>query len=110
MVAQLCRKLPSTDELAKFWEKIHMEECIQQLKREFPEDDDISNYVNKLNDLKELIVVFDAIEHHGDLSGAIADAMRKGVIYRVEKYDKLFSPDVRARELEWCLVRFHFSQ
>mgnify|MGYP006892790750 CR=1 FL=1 len=59
--------------------------------------------------MKELIVIFDAIEHRGQLSDAIADAMLTTIRYRVDNYEKFFSPDIRAGELEWCLVNFYYS-
>lgn len=111
-IAKLCRTLPQPDELKQFWEKIYIAECEDELKKLYPQEDNdnIEEYVKALNDMKELIVVFDAIERRINFLDAIADAMLKGLKYRVEKYEKFFSPDTRSGELEWCLVRFHSSK
>jgi hypothetical protein len=93
-----------------------VEECINELQklssnenRIVQEEDEVENYVNLLNEMKSLIVVFDAIEHRGNLEDAIANAMLKGIRYRVEHWEQYFSSDTRAGELAWCLVRFSFS-
>lgn len=116
IIAQLCRNLPSIDELADFRKKTYIEECTNKLKKlstdegiTIEEEDEIENCVNLLNEMKALIVVFDAIEHSSNLEDAIAEAMLRGVKYRVENFEQYFSPDTRAEELAWCLVRFSFS-
>lgn len=96
--------------MTEFWEKTYIEECICELEMFCSEEDDTDNYVHLLNDMKELIVIFDAIEHRGNLSDAIAEAMLKAIRFRVDNYEKFFSPDVRARELEWCMVCAQFTQ
>jgi hypothetical protein len=55
--------------------------------------------------MEELIVVFDVIEHSGNLEDAIANAILKGIRYRVENWEQFFRPETRAAELAWCLVR-----
>lgn len=87
-----------------------MEECISELRNLYPENESIKEYVNLLYEMKELIVVFDAIERRISLSDAVADAMLKGIQYRVDNYEQFFSPDKRAGELEWCLVRPYLSK
>jgi hypothetical protein len=73
------------------------------------EEDEIENYVNLLNEMKAVIVIFDAIEHRSNLADTIANAMRQNISYQVENFEQFFSPDTRAGELAWCLVRFSFS-
>ena len=65
---------------------------------------EIENCIDVLNDMQELIVVFDAIEHSGNLEDAIANAMLKAIKYRVENFEQFFRPETRSAELEWCLV------
>ena len=59
------------------------------------EDAEIEKCVDVLNEMGALIIVFDVIEHSGNLEDAIADAMLKNMEYRAE--------------LSWRLVRFSFS-
>ena len=54
--------------------------------------------------MEAIIVVFDAIEHSENLQDAIANALLKGIKYRLETWEKLFCPDTRAAKLAWCLV------
>jgi hypothetical protein len=65
---------------------------------------EIDEYVNVLNEMEALIVVFDAIEHSGNLEDAIANAMLNDIKYRVENWEQFFSPETRTAELRWCLV------
>jgi hypothetical protein len=71
-------------------------------------DIDIDNYIDVLNEMEELIVVFDAIEHSGNLEDAISNAILKSIKYRVENFEQFFRPETRSAELEWCLVRSSF--
>jgi hypothetical protein len=68
------------------------------------QDVDIEKYIDVLNEMEELIVVFDVIEHSGNLEDAIANAILKGIRYRVENWEQFFRPETRAAELAWCLV------
>jgi hypothetical protein len=68
-------------------------------------DEEIEKYVNILNEMETLIIVFDAIEHGAKLEDAIADAMLKGIQYQVENWEQFFCPDTRAALLLWCTVR-----
>ena len=65
----------------------------------------IEKYIDVLNEMEELIIVFDAIEHSGNLEDAIANAMLKGIKYRIENWEQFFRPETRSAELAWCLVR-----
>ena len=91
--------------------KTYVEQCTDELKILYlkendtmEEEDDIENYVNLLKDMEELIVVFDAIEHSGNLADAIAEAMLKGIKYQAENDNQFISLDIRAGKLGWCLV------
>ena len=68
--------------------------------------DDIDKYIDTLNEMKDLIVVFDAIEQYGNLEDAIANAILKSIKYRVDNFDQYFRPVTQSAELEWCLVRY----
>jgi hypothetical protein len=68
---------------------------------------EIEIYVNVLNEMETLIVIFDAIEHSDNLDDAIANAMLKGINYRVENWEQFFSPEIRTAELVWCLVKLY---
>ena len=72
----------------------------------------IEKYTDVLNEMEELIVVFDAIEHSGGLEDAIYNAILKSIKYRVENFEQFFRPETRSAELEWYLVRssFHFDK
>jgi hypothetical protein len=68
----------------------------------------IENYTDVLSEMEELIVIFDAIEHSGNLEDAISNAILKSIKYRVENFEQFFRPETRSAELEWCLVRSSF--
>ncbi|CAF1026030.1 unnamed protein product [Adineta steineri] len=120
IITQLCRKLSPIDELAEFRKITYIEECKIELKRlcykegilterddEIKIEDQISEiekYINVLNEMETLIVVYDAIEHKGNLENAISSAMLKGIKYQVENYEQLLSSETRAAELVWCLI------
>ena len=123
IVAQLCRKLLPTDELAQFRKRTYIKKCKEELERLFDkskntkQDDEIKiedpvieieKYVDVLNEMEALIVVFDAIEHSGNLEDAIANAMLTDIKYRVENLEQFFRPETRSAELAWCLVRSSF--
>ena len=126
IVAQLCRKLSPSDELAEFRKITYVEECKAALKnlcyREgilTPRDDEIKHedlsveiekYVGVLDEMESLIVVFDALEHRDNLENAIATAMLNAIRYRVANYEQFFSSETRAAELAWCLVRLILSR
>jgi hypothetical protein len=65
----------------------------------------IEKYIDALNEMEELIVVFDAIEQSDNLEDAIASAILKSIKYRVENFEQFFRSETRSAELEWCLVR-----
>jgi hypothetical protein len=69
---------------------------------------EIEKYINVLNEMETLVVVFDTIEHDDNLEDAIANAMLNGINYRVENWEQFFSPETRTAELEWCLVSSPF--
>ncbi|CAK9188734.1 unnamed protein product [Sphagnum troendelagicum] len=64
-------------------------------------DDEIQEKIDVLINMRELIVIFDAIEDSVNLEDAIADAMLKGIYYRRKDHHRSC-----AEELKWCLVRF----
>jgi hypothetical protein len=72
------------------------------------QENEIENYVKILNEMETLIVVFDVIEHSGNLKDAIATAMLNDIKYRVKNWEQHFSADTRAGELAWCMVRSSF--
>src|SRR3984957_16596103 len=103
IVVRHCRKLLSIDELSPSRKRIYDEECTDELKNlrndetkgAQQEDAEIEKCADVLNEMGALIVVFDTIEHSGNLEDAIADVMLKNMEYRAE--------------LSWRLVRFSFS-
>jgi hypothetical protein len=70
--------------------------------------DETEQYIDVMNEMEELIVVFDAIQHSGNLEDAIANAMLNSIKYRVKNFEQFFRPETRSAELEWCLVRSSF--
>jgi len=99
------------DELAHFRKRTYVEECKGELKNLClkegiisKQDVEIEKYIDVLNEMEELIVVFDVIEHSGKLEDAIANAILKGIRYRVENWEQFFRPETRAAKLAWCLV------
>ena len=64
----------------------------------------ILEYTDVLNEMEELIVIFDAIEHSGNLEDAIANAIHKSIQYRVENLERFFRSETKSVELAWCLV------
>jgi hypothetical protein len=71
---------------------------------------EIEKYIDILNEMEELIVVYDAIELSSNLKDDIATAILKSIKYRVENFEQFFRPETRSAELEWCLVRsFYIS-
>ncbi|CAM4803184.1 unnamed protein product [Rotaria magnacalcarata] len=111
IVAQLCRKLSPTDELAQFRKSIYIEECKKELKKlslkekeAREQDEDIEKYVDVLNEMEELIIVFDAIEHNAKLEDTIADAILTGIKYQIENWEQFFCPNTKAALLLWCAV------
>jgi hypothetical protein len=68
----------------------------------------IEKYIDLLDEMEELIVVFDAIEQSGNLEDAIATAILKSITYGVENFEQFFRSETRSAELEWCLVRSSF--
>jgi hypothetical protein len=66
---------------------------------------EIEKYIDILNEMEELIVVYDAIELSSNLKDDIATAILKSIKYRVENFEQFFRPETRSAELEWCLVR-----
>ncbi|CAF0727747.1 unnamed protein product [Adineta steineri] len=110
IIAQLCRKLSPTDELGKFRKRTYVEECKNQLKALCLDKDDIidpdeeiEKYMNIFNEMEELVIIFDAIDHT-NLEDAIADAMLRGIKYRAENWEHFFSLDVRDTSLIWCMI------
>ncbi|CAF1184093.1 unnamed protein product, partial [Adineta ricciae] len=111
IIAQLCRKSSTTDELASFRKKTYTEECKNDFKKLFENEDitteqhdDIEKYVDILREMEGLVIVFDAIEPNAKLEDAIADAMLTGITYEVNNWEQFFCPDTRAPILLWCTV------
>ncbi|UJR07341.1 hypothetical protein I4U23_011628 [Adineta vaga] len=110
IIAQLCRKLSPNDELGQFRKRTYIGECKIELKKLCLEndeiidpDEEIEKYVNILNEMDELVIIFDAIEHT-KLEDSIADAMLKGIKYREENWEHFFTPDTRRADLIWSMV------
>ncbi|CAF4581833.1 unnamed protein product [Rotaria socialis] len=111
IVAQLCRKLSPTDELAQFRKSIYIEECKKELKKLCLKENDareqneeIGKYVDVLNEMEELIIVFDAIEYNAKLEDTIADAILTGIKYQNENWGQFFGQNTKAALLLWCAV------
>ena len=112
IIAQLCRTSSATDELASFRKKTYTEECKNDFKKLFENEDitpeqhdDIDKYVDILREMEGLVIVFDAIEPNAKLEDAIADAMLTGIKYEINNWEQFFCPDIRAPILLWCTVR-----
>lgn len=73
------------------------------------QDEEIEKYVDVLNEMEALIIVFDAIEYNAKLEGAIAEAMLKGINYQIENWEQFFCPDSKSALLLWCTVRSSFN-
>ena len=67
--------------------------------------DAIDACIDTLNEMKDLVVVFDAMEQYGNLEDTIANAILKSIKYRVNNFERYFRPATQSAELEWCLVR-----
>ena len=72
---------------------------MEQIKAE------VQKYIDVLIEMNTLIVIFDAIEHSGNLEDAIADALLKRILHQRECNQFSYYHQSRAEELKWCLVR-----